>query len=52
MSNDNFGDHNGLDWQDWMIFGPLSEDIVQEEQEQNRIIKEFEDDEDDWDVTD
>jgi hypothetical protein len=52
MSNDFFDDHNGLDWQDWMIIGPLSEDIAQEEQEQNRIIKEFEDTDDDWDITD
>jgi len=52
MCNDNFDDHNGLDWQDWMIIGPLSEDIAQEEQEQDRIIKEFEDVDDDWDVTD
>jgi hypothetical protein len=41
-----------LDWQDWMIIGPLSENIAQEEQEQNRIIKEFEDTDDDWDITD
>lgn len=33
MSNDFFDDFNGLDWQDWMIIGPISEDIANEELE-------------------
>ena len=35
---------DGFDWQDWMIIGPLSEDIAKEKREQERDM--FEDDED------
>ena len=31
--NDFFDDHNGTDWQDWVMIGPISEDIVNEELE-------------------
>lgn len=34
-------DFNGIDWEDWMIIGPLSEDIAEEEREQRRIEREF-----------
>ena len=27
---------DGFDWQDWMIIGPLSEDIAEEKREQER----------------
>ena len=29
--------YEGLEWQDWMIIGPLSEDIAQERRKRNRI---------------
>ena len=35
MSKDFYDDHNGLDWQDWMI-GPMSEDIANEELESEK----------------
>ena len=38
---DDFFD-DGFDWQDWMIIGPLSEDIAEEKRERDM----FEDDED------
>ena len=31
---------DGLDWEDWMIIGPLSEDIAREKREKDRIIRE------------
>ena len=38
---------DGLDWEDWMIIGPLSEDIAEEKQERERIERDmFGDDED------
>jgi len=45
-------DFDGPDWDDWMIIGPMSEEISREKREQDRIQKEFEDDEDDdyWDI--
>lgn len=30
MCDDFFDDFDGLDWQDWMIIGPLSEEIADE----------------------
>jgi hypothetical protein len=39
---------DGLQWQDWMIIGPLSEEIAREEREKDRIRKENERDEDDY----
>ena len=29
----------GLEWQDWMIIGPLSEDIAEEKKEKDRIYR-------------
>jgi len=38
---------DGLDWEDWMIIGPLSEDIAEEKRERERIERDmFENDED------
>ena len=36
MSNDFYDDYNGLDWQDWAIIGPMSEDIAKEELEKEK----------------
>ena len=38
----------GLDWQDWMIIGPLSEEIAREKRERDRIRRESEEDGDYW----
>lgn len=35
---DDFFDDDGLDWEDWMIIGPLSEDIAKEKRERERDI--------------
>ena len=36
---------DGLHWEDWMIIGPLSEDIAEEKRERERIEREiFEED--------
>ena len=43
---DDFWD--GPDWQDWMIIGPVSEDITKEKQEQDRIRRELDDEDDDY----
>lgn len=38
---------DGFDWEDWMLIGPLSEDIAEEKRERERIERDmFEDDED------
>ena len=38
---------DGFDWDDWMIIGPLSEDIAKEKRERERIERDmFRDDED------
>ena len=37
---DDFFD-DGFDWQDWMIIGPLSEDIAEEKQERERIERDM-----------
>jgi len=39
---------DGLDWEDWMIIGPLSEDIAKEKREKDRIIREDYDSDDDY----
>ena len=42
---DDFDDHrkdggwDGLEWQDWMIIGPLPEDIDRERREQDRLAQ-------------
>lgn len=33
---------DGPDWEDWMIIGPISEDIARERRERDRIRKENE----------
>ena len=42
---------DGFDWQDWMIIGPLSEDIAEEKREQERdIFGDYEDVSDEMDI--
>ena len=44
---EDFFDDDGLDWEDWMIIGPLSEDMAEEKRERERIERDmFRDDED------
>ena len=44
---------DGLDWEDWMIIGPLSEDMAKEKRERERIEREiFEEDDTNLDKTD
>ena len=48
--DDCFDDYDGLEWQDWMIIGPLSEDIAREKRNIDRIRRELDDVDDDyWD---
>jgi hypothetical protein len=37
----NDGHWDGPDWQDWMIIGPLSEDIAEEKRERERIERDM-----------
>jgi len=32
---------DGFDWQDWMIIGPISEDIAEEKRERERIERDM-----------
>ena len=32
---------DGLDWEDWMIIGPLSEDMAEEKRERERIERDM-----------
>ena len=49
--DDYFDDFDGLDWEDWMIIGPLSEDIAREKREQDRLQRELDDEDDEyWDI--
>ena len=43
---DDFFD-DGLDWEDWMIIGPMSEEMADEERKRNQIEKEIKEDTDD-----
>ena len=46
-------DFDGIDWEDWMIIGPISEDIAREKIEKDRIRRENGDSDDDyWDIID
>ena len=49
---DFFDDYDGPDWEDWMIIGPLSEDIAREKRDIERMRREWDDDEgiDYWDM--
>lgn len=40
-------DFDGIDWADWMIIGPLSEDIANEKRERDRAYRDMFGDEDD-----
>ena len=35
---DFFDDFDGIEWHDWMIIGPLSEDIANEKRERDRAL--------------
>ena len=49
--DDCFDDYDGLEWQDFMIIGPLSEDIAREKRNIDRIRRELDDVDDDyWDI--
>lgn len=49
--DDCFDDHDGLEWQDWMIIGPLSEDIARERRDIERTNREWDDQDDEyWDM--
>jgi hypothetical protein len=37
---------DGPGWQDWMIIGPMSENIANEQREQDRLQKEWEEEND------
>ena len=41
---------DGLDWEDWMIIGPLSEEISRERRERDRIRRENDNSDDYWDI--
>jgi len=42
---------DGPDWEDWMIIGPLSEDIVREKRDIERTRREWNNEDDDyWDI--
>lgn len=42
-------DYDGLDWDDWMIIGPLSEDIADEKRRRQELEREMFGDDDDID---
>ena len=49
--DDCFDDFDGPDWEDWMIIGPLSEDIAREKRDIERMRREWDDGDDDyWDM--
>jgi len=37
--------NDGFDWEDWMIIGPMSEDMADEERKRKQIEKEINEDE-------
>ena len=39
MSDDFTDDFDGLEWEDWMIIGPLSEDIAREKRDRERAYR-------------
>ena len=46
-------DFDGIDWDDWMIIGPLSEEIARERRDRNPLKGENNDeDQDYWDIID
>ncbi len=46
--DDFFDDFDGLEWQDWMIIGPLSEDIAREKRDIERTRRDIDDTDDYW----
>ena len=48
---DFYHDFDRLEWDDWLIIGPLSEEIAREKREKDRIIRENDMSDDDyWDI--
>lgn len=43
-------DFDGIDWEDWMLIGPLSEDIARERQEQDEIQRDNDESDEYWDI--
>ena len=50
MCDDFYDDFDGLDWDDWMLIGPLSEEIARERREKDSIRRENDEDGDYFDV--
>jgi hypothetical protein len=46
-------DFDGIDWEDWLIIGPLSEEIARERRDRDRLEGENDgEDQDYWDIID
>ncbi len=44
-------DFDGLDWKDWLIIGPLGDQLAQEKCDEERIRREIDNlDDDYWDI--
>jgi len=43
-------DFDGIDWEDWIIIGPISEDIARERQEQDDIQRDNDESDEYWDI--
>jgi len=43
--DDFFDDCDGIDWDHWMIIGPLSEDLAREKRDIERARREWDEDE-------
>lgn len=41
MCDDGIEGFDGLDWEDWMMIGPMSEEIAREKKEQERLEQEL-----------
>ena len=39
-------DFDGIDWEDWMLIGPLSEDIANEKREREKLYHDMSEDDD------
>ena len=48
---EDFIDDGGLDWVDWMIIGPMAEEIAEEKRKRDEIEREHDaSDEDYWNI--
>lgn len=43
-------DFDGIDWEDWMIIGPLSEDIARDRREKDDLERDHDKSDDYWDT--